>query len=417
MTGRVAYILLWFPERTQTFILDEVNTLTALGLEVRVFTLYGAQRPARLVGLGPVRAPVVRLGLGSLPRVLQEALGARTSFGPDAWPLLRQVLCRRWRSWETAGEALWAALAGVHLARRLVEAGISQIHAPWANGPATAAWVASRLSGLPFSFTARAHDIHPPDGALREKLAAAGFVRVNTAANLAYLASLAPAAASRLVLLRNGVPLRGGLKSLRRPPESPPRLLSLGRLVEKKGFPVLLQAVQLLRRQGLTVHLTLAGDGPQGPRLKRLSRSLGLDGQVSFPGFVPHDRVPRLLAGADLFVLPCRIAASGDRDGIPNAILEALAHGVPVVSTAVAGIPEVIRPGETGWLAPPGDPLALAACLREALADPAEAASRGQAGRELVRREFDSRKNYARLAELFQALERGEAPGGPPCSG
>ncbi len=415
MDPRIAYVLLWFPERTQTFVLDEVNTLTALGLPVKVFTLYGPQRAARLAGLGPVRAPVERLGRGAVPRIVQ-AVWDRNRRG-EVWPFLGAVLRRRWRSLETGAEAWWAALAGVHLARRFQEEGIDHIHAPWANGPATAAWVAARCSGIPFSFTARAHDIHPPDGALQEKLRAAAFVRVNTAANLDYLRSLAPEAGSRLVLIRNGVPLAGPGGPWERPPGPPWRLFSLGRLVEKKGFPVLLQALRLLQQEGQRVHLTLAGDGPEEARLKRLAHRLGINGQVTFSGFVPHTKIPPLLARTHLFVLSCRVSASGDRDGIPNAILEAMAHGVPVVSTAVGGIPEVVRPGETGWLAPPADPAALAACLREALGNPEEAARRGQAGRDLVAREFNSRQNYARVLALFRQAANRSSPGDGPCSG
>ncbi len=410
MPGPVAYILLWFPEPTQTFVLDEVNTLVMQGLEVRVFTLYGPQSRRRLTGLVPSRAPITSLGPASLVALLRSLREAVRNGGRANLDFLRGVVCRRWRSLETAGEALWAVLAGVHLARVFKEQGISHLHAPWADGPATAAWVASRLSGIPFSFCAHAHDIYPPDGALAEKLTAAAWVRVISAANRQYLAGLAPGAADRLVVIPIGVPLLP--EAPRAPRPAPPfRLLSLGRLVDKKGFPVLLQACRLLLDQGLDLRLTLAGDGPRRRPLRRLAARLGLQARVSFPGFVPHAQVPALLREAHLFVLPCRVDVRGDRDGIPTVILEALAHGLPVVSTAVSGIPEAVRPGETGWLAPPDDPAALARCIQEALADPAEAVKRGRAGQDLVAREFDSRKNYARLAAcLASAGWAGEGP-------
>ena len=163
---RVAYLLLWFPEPSQTFILEEVNTLVRLGLEVRVYTLYGPRPAARIAGMARVLAPVRHLGTPAAGMLLRDLASLGRDWGPGAGQFLRQVLSRRWRSLEIAGEALWAAAAGVHLAKEFRIAGIGHIHAPWADGPATAAGVASHLSGIPFSFGARAGDLHPPDGAL-----------------------------------------------------------------------------------------------------------------------------------------------------------------------------------------------------------------------------------------------------------
>jgi glycosyltransferase involved in cell wall biosynthesis len=256
--------------------------------------------------------------------------------------------------------------------------------------------VASRFSGIPFSFCGHAHDIYPPDGALREKIRAAGFIRVISEVNRNYLLALAPDAADKVTVVRYGVPLTP-VPAPPRLPGPPFQLLSIGRMVPKKGFPVLLAACRTLAAQGLDFHLTLAGDGPQSQELQELVRDYGLSGRVSFPGFVPHRRVPALLHRADLFILPCIVDPQGDRDGIPNVILEAMAHEVPVVSTDVSGVIEAVVPGKTGWIAPPGDPQALAEAIREALENPAEARRRGQAGKWWVAREFDSVKNYGRL--------------------
>ena len=189
---RVAYVLLWFPEPSQTFVLNEVNTLYKLGLDLKVYTLYGP-RPVdgRVSRMAPVAAPVQRMGLAATGTLLKELADLRRNWGPEAARFLARVLVRRWRSLETGGEAFWSALAGVHLARLLVADKITHIHAPWADGPATAAWVASHLTGIPFSFSARAGDIFPPDGALLEKMRAAAFIRCNNQANIGYLAGLA----------------------------------------------------------------------------------------------------------------------------------------------------------------------------------------------------------------------------------
>ncbi len=399
----MAYILLWFPEPSQTFVLEEVNTLVRLGLEVQVYTLYGPRPLARIAGMDRVLAPVSHLGLPAASQLLRDLIHSDRDWGPGAGRFVLQVLGRRWRSLETAGEALWAVVAGVHLAKRFLAAGIGHIHAPWADGPATAAWVASRLCGIPFSFSARGQDLHPPDGALLEKLAAAILVRTNTRSNERYLAGLAPQAAAKIVNIYNGVSLRPQ-PTPERPWQPPCRLVALGRMVPKKGYDILLAAFRLLAREGLDFHLTLAGDGPERHKLKRLIREYDLQQKVTMPGFVPHRQVPRLLEEADLFIMPSLITPSGDRDGIPNVILEALLYEVPVVATEVSGIPEVIRSPETGWLTPPADPENLARAIKEAWADPAEARRRALAGRDLVAREFDSARNYRKLKALFEGL-------------
>ncbi len=398
---RVAYILLWFPEPTQTFILDEVNSLVRLGLDVKVYTLFGPRPASRLEGMAEVLAPVHHLGTGALRLLSRDLLRPGLNWGPEAAAFCRQVAMRRWRNLETWGEALWAGFAGVHLAGVMTADGIDHIHAPWANGPATAAWVASTLSRIPFSFSGRAHDLYPSDGALGEKMAAASFVRTNTQINQRYLAELFPHLAGKVVNIYNGVSLAA--PAAPRPPARPPfHLLALGRLVPKKGFTVLIRGCRYLTAQGVDFRLTLAGDGPERGIIRDLIRQQGLADRVSLPGAVPHREVARLMAQADLLVTPSLIAPSGDRDGIPNVIMEALFFEVPVVASAVSGIPEVIREGDTGWLTEPNDPEALARTVAAALADPHEARRRAEKGRALVAREFDSLRNYAKLKGLFE---------------
>jgi glycosyltransferase involved in cell wall biosynthesis len=399
---KVAYVVLWLPEPSQTFVLDEVNTLSQLGLDVEVFTLYGPRPQRRVAGMPAVLPPVTRFGSRSLLRLFQELLHLRTRYGPAGEKFLASVVLRRWRGLETAGEALWAALAGVHLARLFQERGVRHIHASWADGPATAAWVASRLSGIPFSFCGRARDIYPPDGALLEKMAAADFIRTDSQINQRYLAGLLPGAAPKIHAIYNGVPLT--VNHTARPPVSPPfAILALGRLVVKKGFAVLLEACRLLAENGLDFQLTLAGDGPEKAHLQALVQSCHLGSQVKMPGFVNRQQVSDLFAASHVFVMPSIVTPSGDRDGVPTVIAEALLHQVPVVATQVCGIPEMVRPGETGWLVPPEDSRALAQAISQALADPAEAFRRAQNGARLMRQQFDSRKNYRRLMECFRS--------------
>jgi glycosyltransferase involved in cell wall biosynthesis len=409
MIPRVAYLLLWFPEPSQTFILDEVNTMVQLGLDVRVYSLYGPRPARRLAGMAAGLAPVHHLGLAATGTLFRDLLRLGRTWGPEAARFLREVAVRRWRRLETAGEALWATLTGVHLAGIMREEGIGHIHAPWADGPATAAWVASGLSGIPFSFCAHAQDIYPPDGALLEKLTAAAFIRTENRSNLRYLSGLFPQTAGKMVNIYPGAPMT---KAQRQVPASPPfRLLAVGRFVRKKGFSLLLEACRLLAEQGVDFQLTLAGDGPERPQLVKLVGEYDLAARVELPGFVAHRQVSQLMQQAHLFIMPSLVAPSGDRDGIPTVILEALLHEVPVVATEVSGIPEVVIPGETGWLTPPEDPQALARDMLAALSGPDEARRRAQAGGALVAREFDSKTNYGRLKALFEGATRPRATG------
>lgn len=405
---RVAYLLLWFPEPTQTFILDEVNTLRRLGLDLQVYTFYGPRPPGRVAGMEQVLVPVQRLGLASLGTLILQVLRLFRDQRPLARRVLAETLVRGWRNLETAGEALWSTLAAVHLSHIFAARGVDHLHAPWANGPATGAWVASRLSGIPFSFCAHAHDIFPPDGALAEKIRAASFIRVAAAVNRGFLLAVEPDAAAKIEVIHCGMPLTPA--SSPRPAWQPPyHLLSIGRLVPKKGFPILLQACRELAAQGVDFQLTLAGDGPQRRELEELVKEYGLTGRVHFPGFVLHRQIPALMQRAHLFVMPSIVDPHGDRDGIPTVIMEAQAHEVPVVATDVCGISEIVLPGQTGWLAPPGDPQALVQAIREALANPAESRRRGQSGKRHVAREFESVKNYGNLKGLLEkyALKRG----------
>ncbi len=399
---RLAYILVWFPKPSETFVFREVCELRRLGLPVDVFTLYGPLRKWLTPEMAAYDGPVHRTGLRHARAVLRDILWWRRRNPAAAAWVLRQVPWRRWRTLETAGEALLACLCGFHIARRCLERDIDHIHADWATGAATAAWVAARLTGLPFSFTGRAADIHPPDGALAEKGRDCAFIRTDVGRNVDYLIQEARVPASKVKLVYAAMTMTpAGEAPLRF--EQPYRLLGLGRFVEKKGFDVLLRAVALLRDQGLPCRLTLAGAGPLDATLKRLAAGLGLSEAVRWPGFVSHQDVPALLLDSDVFVMPSQVSGSGDRDGIPNVIMEALAHRVPVVATDVAGIAEVVRDGETGALVPQKDAPALAAAIARLLRNRPLTLSLAERGRELVLRTFDPGACARALADLFSS--------------
>ncbi|WP_165078423.1 MULTISPECIES: glycosyltransferase family 4 protein [unclassified Desulfovibrio] len=409
----IAYVLLWFPLSSETFIFREVVELGELGLDIRVYTMYGAALKGCSREMREYPGPVTRMGVAAFFRIFGAFFRALGKSPRLVWRLLREGFFRRMRNVEALGENLWCFMAGFLLAEDCARDGVTLIHSSWANGPATAAWVASRLTGIPFAFTGRAGDIYPEDGLLREKSRDALFVRTNNAANVAWLARFCPPdAEGKVRLVYNSLTFTerepGAL-----PMQPPYRLLAVGRFARTKGFPELITALARLRRERVPMRLTLVGDGAWRGRLVRQIRRLGLESCVDLPGFVPHDELRRYMQTHDMLVVPSVVHSNGDRDGIPNVIMEALSMGLPVVATDVCGIAEVIRDGETGLLVPERDPAALACAVRRLLADRDRARAMALAGRDLVEAMFDRARNIAALRNLYAEASAPATEGAP----
>ena len=398
---RTAYILLWFPKPSETFVFREVMNLQDMGLPVKVFSLYGKLNRQLTPEMQSASGAVERLGIRYLKRAPSELIQLVIKDPKKLVTILKTLTIKPWYGLEKTGENLWAFLCAIHLARRFKEEGIEHIHAPWASGPATAAWIASNLTGIPFSFTCRAWDIYPPDGALKEKINDAAFVRSETGYNIRHLAELTDGNTGKIHLTYNGVPL----KTHREAPVAmtpPYNLLALGRFVGKKGYDYLILACKILKDAGFDFQLTLAGDGPLKGKLKRLTRRMGLTDRVFFPGFVTYERIPELFHSADVFLMPSIVHSSGDRDGIPTVIMESLLHRVPVIATDVSGIPEVIEDGITGFLIPQKNSVALARAIVSLARDRKHAIRMAEQGRAKVSDMFDTEKSHTRILHLYE---------------
>ncbi len=398
---RVAYVALWFPKASETFIFREVVNLRRLGLPLKVITLYGELNAELSPEMAQISDDVQRLGIPGakqFPADIRYWLKRKRS--ECSW-LFRTVPFRRWSSLEVGGENIWAFFCGFTLARLLQEQEIDHIHAAWANGPATAAWVASTLTGIPFSFTGRAGDIFPPDGALEEKIQDCAFVRTNPAENVRHLKKFANGSADKIVVVYDGYPLADFADAAVKM-EPPYQLLAVGRLVRTKGFHVLLKAARIIRDWGVNFHLTIAGSGPREWQLKLLTRRLGLESCVSFPGFVTHDAISGLFRSADVFIMPSVVHSTGDRDGLPNVIAEALLHRLPVIATDVAGIKEVIHDRETGLLVEQKDPGVLARAVMRMIQDREASLKMAERGRALVLQMLDPERCHRQVLELFR---------------
>lgn len=396
------YVLLWFPLASETFIFHEVRRLAEMGLPVRVYTMYASRLGGCSRAMRATSLPIRHFGIRAAGRALAAFCRTLFSRPRQTLRLVRDALCHPLRTWETRLEALVCFLYGFLLAEEARRDGVQLLHAAWGNGPATAAWVASRLTHIPFSFTGRANDIYPQDGILPLKARDALFIRTNNKANGVYLRGFCPQdQQDKVHVVYNGLTLRRRAPSLA--PFMPEyRLLSIGRFVPKKGFDDLLTAVARLRRENVPVRLTLAGDGHLRRALKRQCRRLGITNIVDMPGFLPHDRVQALMRSHDIFLMPSVQTENGDRDGIPNVIMEALSCRMPVIATDVCGIGEVIRNEKTGLLVPQHDPRALAEGVRRLLADRETALRMAAHGQELVLHMFDSTANTRQLLRLYR---------------
>ncbi|MBF0481403.1 MAG: glycosyltransferase [Desulfovibrionaceae bacterium] len=407
-----AFISLWFPKPSETFVYREVLALWRLGLPVRVFSLYGPVARGLSEEMRNADIPIERLGLAAIARVLAVALASLLVRPAKTLRILTRVLTRPAGGAEKFGENILAAFCGFTLARRCRQLGVEHVHAAWANGSATAAWVVHALTGIPFSFSARAGDVHPPDGLLPLKLREAAFARVDSSYNLPHLRALIPDAPGKIHLVYNARTM-AAFREAPVPMNAPVNLLGIGRFVETKGFQYLIEALALLRAKNIDVRLTLAGDGPWKGRLTALAAKRGVADRVGFPGFVAHDQVSRLLTDSDMLVMPSIRMPNGDSDGLPTVINEALYHRLPVVATGVASISDVVKNGQTGLLAPERDAKALAEAIETMLNNRGQALAMAEAGRKLALEMFDPETCIGKMKALLEGEERenqGETP-------
>jgi glycosyltransferase involved in cell wall biosynthesis len=261
--------------------------------------------------------------------------------------------------------------------------------------------VIGRLLSIPFSFTAHAWDIFKEQAMLPAKLRAADFVATISEYNRHYLNRLCPAAADRIHVVRCGVNLARFSHQHECRRVDPPLILSVGRLVEKKGLACLVEACARLHDRGIDFTCTIVGDGPQRNALARSIAARDLQEIVKLVGELPQEELCDLWQMACVFALPCTIARNGNRDGIPVALMEAMASGVPVVSTTISGIPELVEDGVTGLLVSSDDAEALSQAISRLLADPGLATRLARAGRQRVEREYDVVRNTRNKARLL----------------
>lgn len=439
---RIAYYLWHFPVLSQTFVRREVAALRAAGVEVLVAAdgaedeeLLGEEAPALVAGTrytSAVGDAAVAAFRARLARRRPLALANAFLF----------VVSRRHGPRKSLAADLTVVRDALRLAALLENERPDRLHAPWADRCSFVALVASRLLRVPFSVQARAHELHDPDyrHPLPDVFRHADMIVTNTAYNVPFIEAhlgRRVGAAPPIHVVHNGLDLERFVPRAGRDGRSTPgiglgstaaasgpavgrvadpaagalpdpaRILCVARLIEQKGLLHLLRACALLRDRGVEVRCDVIG-GPEQPlytnylvALRREHRRLALGERVRFLGAQPLDVILDAYGRADLFVLPCVVAADGRRDVTPNAVLEAMAMALPVVSTPVGGVPELLEDGVSGVLVPPGDAEALADAVAELIADPERRRRLGRAARARIEERFDARRTAERFRALF----------------
>jgi glycosyltransferase involved in cell wall biosynthesis len=295
-----------------------------------------------------------------------------------------------------------ALLVGASLSEEIKGLEIDHIHAHFATWPTSVALVLSKLSGIPFSFTAHAHDIHLRKMMLEEKIRSAKKVITISNFNRDYLRSLVPSEErSKISTVYLGVDF-GDLRFPKvKNPNTTPQILAVGRLVPQKGFHFLIEALDLVKKWNVKFKASIVGEGPEFEMLRRLIEERSLEEEVELLGSQPFSEVRKQLAGADILVAPSVKVADGNIDGIPVVLFEAMAARLPIASTLVSGIPEAVKDGETGLLVEEKDVRALAGAIKTLLNDRNLREKLGEAGFQRAKKMFDLRKNVEEFKKVI----------------
>lgn len=409
----ILYMSGTLPTRSETFVYREIFALRRLGVDIRTASVHA---PVTGMDDGPLdqmaKETVWIYGrgvVGLLTDAVVELVARPARTLATMGRVLLDAVCSSDVSMSRRPKVVWQGLAGLSLARRARVMRVSHIHAHMAHVPTTIGMYAARQLGVGFSFTGHANDLFPNRTLLKEKLDRAVWVNCISEWHRGFYQSIVARRDSDYPIVRCGV------DTAHYEPTPAPRrdvleVLAVGRLVEKKGFDVLVEALgDIASSAGPQIRARIAGGGEEYHRLEKLIAKQPAGSEIELLGDTPNDRVMDLMGEVDLFVIPCRVAGSGDRDGIPVVLMEAMARGRCVVSGDLETIRELVRDGVSGVMVPPGDRTALARVLTELALDRDRVDTIGRAGRARVEQEFDLVVNAHRIIQTMR--EHGLANG------
>ncbi|WP_432560586.1 glycosyltransferase family 4 protein [Granulicoccus sp. GXG6511] len=405
---RIGYVVKCYPRFSETFIVNEILAREAAGDDITIAALRTTTDQRFHALLARVQAPVSWMPVETRGSTrLWEALGRLRELRADAGrgPIEPAALDALF------DEESAVAAQAVHLAAWALENDREHLHAHFASISGRTTRIAAKLAGLTWTLTAHAKDIFHSSNdpaRLRAVLTDADAVVGVSDMTAEWIRTLAPRA--RVERIYNGMDL--ATLQFTAPVERPARVVGVGRLVAKKGWPDFLTAVAQLRAQGIDVTADIAGTGPLEAELHRLTTTLGLDDAITWHGPIPQHEVIEMVRSAAAFAAPCVIAEDGDRDGLPTVLLESMALGTPVVGTPVAGIPEAVLDDQTGFIVGEHDPDALAASLQRLLTDAELRVRLATAARAHIERHFDIHDQARHLRALTDDVGRPAAPAG-----
>ncbi len=392
---RVGYVLKRYPRYSETFVVNEILALEQTGLAISIFSLRTPEDGHFQDAISRVRAPVAyHVASGLRGDDFWRAVGDAGAWIDDIEDRLRAARGMDVRH-------VYQALRIACDVRRL---GITHLHSHFATEATDVARLAAWFSSIPYSFTAHAKDIFHDSvdiAKLVSKMRSAAAIVTVSDYNARFLSSLPGAPTKRVVRIYNGLPLDEF--AFREPADRPRRIVSVGRLVEKKGFSVLVEACAQLRAAGVDHRCEIIGGGELEDALRAQIRAGGLEDSIELVGPLPRRAVIERVQNASVLAAPCVTGADGNRDGLPTVVLEAMALGTPCVATNVTGLPEIVRDGHTGLLVPEGHAAPLATALECLLDDVPLRLRLAQAARRQVETSFDIGRNVAGLRPLFGA--------------
>lgn len=395
---RVVYIVSLFPCWSETFIVREISALIAQGVDVRIISLKHASETMvqadDLALLPRVHHPGSHLSAVSvLTRTLFSApvLTARC---------IAALITDMWRRPAVLLKSLIALTRGLQHLPWLRDFSPHFIYSHWATYPSTVAWALSQIGKIRFGFTSHAHDIFNDQQLLARKLSDADVAVTISQFNVEWLTKhVSPIARDKLQIVHCGVDL--AVSKVSETKREPAWILAVGRLDPIKGFATLIEAMHLLSQRQVDCRCSIVGEGPLRASLQALIDALGVARKVQLVGAKPQDEVRSMMERATLFALPCEVATDGNRDGIPVALMEAMAVGCPVLSAPVSGVPELIQDGVTGLLVETANPRALANAIQRLLEDSTLRSDLSRAARRKIEVEFDAASEASKLLKLM----------------
>ncbi|MCP3887397.1 MAG: glycosyltransferase family 4 protein [Desulfobulbaceae bacterium] len=403
----LGYILKGYPRISETFISNEILLLEKLGFSMHLF---------------PMRQPRENFCHPSVKQIKAQVSYLPTELLPEFYRLLTPNIFLALKKPANYKKTLVYAKQGLSRGKELstlkhlLQAGflvnnhllnnsnIGHLHGHFAHSPTSVTLFASLYSDIPFSFTAHAKDIYTSKKEkLRRKINQAKFVTTCTRHNKEYLENIAGTSTTPIHCIYHGIDLSlFSNEPSSREPSAPFKILTIARMTEKKGLPTIYKALAKAKATGLEFQHTLIGDGDDRDQILQLIKELGLEENCTWLGTQTHDEVLKHFKQSDLFVLGCKVAENGDRDGIPNVLVESLAMGVPAISTNVSAIPEILINEKTGITVGPEQPEQLSQSIQRVLSD---RDLRGQiiaGGQDIVKQNFDNSKWISGLAGIFK---------------